>query len=246
MKHASPPSGSTLACSTGTHRAKGASSPSQAPRGLGGAALWSHGSLALCASPAKWGQRGSQQPGLLGGLNELTSVKCLARGQDSVNPCDFNARDDKEVFVAQARENTRCCPCAVDPVGWQVVKSHACFPGRLGSCVRKQRLQGSTCASADDCASAASVDAVGARTLRWGPCIFYVSPREQGPWPPVGGGMGSRPWLLCAVLFLASNFRFCFLDPGQCLVPTCWGHLGRAFPSCGGTPSLLLFPDGRL
>ena len=26
---------------------------------------------------------------------------------------------------------------------------------------------------------------------------------------------------------LASNFRFYFLDPGQCLVPTCWGHLGR-------------------
>lgn len=75
---------------------------------------------------------------------------------------------------------------------------------------------------------------------------FTVSPREQGPWPPVGGGMGSRPWLLCVVFFFASNFRFYFLDPGQCLVPTCWGHLGRAFPSCGGTPPLLLFPNGRL
>ena len=163
---ASPPSRPTLAWSTGTHRAKGALSPSRAPRGLGGAVLWSHSSLTLCASmfpPAKWGQRGSQQPGLLGGLNELTSVKCLARGQDSVNPYDFNARDDKEVFVAQARRrHTRCCPCAVDPVGRKVVESHACFPGRPGSCVRK-RLQVNTCASADDCASAASVDTVGAR-----------------------------------------------------------------------------------
>lgn len=190
----------------------------------------------LCVPPrsssAKWGRDGSQGPGLLGGLHDTMSGRLVAQAQDRVThgastpACGF--------WGARTWPQSHTCQGRPRPAGRRDGALATCLCGRLylscsGHQLSPQRGHHRNQENAP-------------RPI-WGHCTLLagLSQGERAVAPRGAGsrvqGCGSREMFL-----LTSHDLFGFLHPSPFLVPTTWGHPGRASCHMRGSSRAMAVP----